>query len=129
MKVAIAGSRNATSYHLISDAVDDSGFEITEVITGDSQGIDTLAQDWADEHDIDVRIFVADHKKWGADAMIKRNRQMLAYADALIVIWDGEHRNTKYLIDAAKKKKIKMFVYNFKSFHNPNPKDVGYTDE
>ena len=33
------------------------------------------------------------------------------YADALIVLWDGESRGTKHMIDYATKKGLKVFIY------------------
>lgn len=36
---------------------------------------------------------------------------MVNYADALIVIWDGESKGTKSTIEFAKNKGLKIFMY------------------
>ncbi len=43
MKVIIAGSRSINDYRLVERAVADSGFDVTEIVSGCSKGVDTLA--------------------------------------------------------------------------------------
>ena len=42
MKVIIAGSRNFTDYKVLQDAIKNSGFKITEVVSGGAKGVDSL---------------------------------------------------------------------------------------
>ena len=113
MKVIIAGSRTITKLSDVIWAVVHSGFygKITEVVSGKAKGVDNLGETWAYYNDIPVKSFPADWNEHGRSAGYKRNAQMAAYADALIAIWDGESKGTKHMIDIAKKKGLKVFVY------------------
>lgn len=111
MRVIIAGSRAVTDRHLVSQAVVDSSFSVTEVVEGGARGIDTLAFDWAHSHGIPVKIFVANWKKHGKQAGILRNIEMADYAEALIAIWDGKSRGTKHMIDIAEKRRMPYKVF------------------
>lgn len=90
MKVIIAGSRDIVYYSpQLTCAVIESGFDITEVVSGCAKGIDTLGEEWAFGGDIPVSRFPADWNKHGKAAGPIRNRQMAEYADAAIVIHNG----------------------------------------
>lgn len=88
MKVIIAGSRGITDYAIVERAIRESGFQITEVVSGTARGVDRLGERWAAEHGIPVAPFPADWKI-GKNAGILRNAQMAEYAEAAIIIWDG----------------------------------------
>jgi hypothetical protein len=111
MKTIIAGGRTITDYDLVCRAVQDSGFTITEVVSGLAPGVDTLAIDWAEEHNIPRIGFPADWNTHGRAAGPIRNRQMAEYGDALIAIWDGESRGTKNMIEEATKRGLKVYVH------------------
>lgn len=111
MKVIIAGSRNLElGVFSMRDIVNASGFDITEVVSGTARGVDSSGEHWAEYHDIPVKRFPADWKRFGKSAGAIRNAQMAHYADALIAIWDGESRGTKNMIDIANKKRLKVYV-------------------
>ena len=114
MKTIIAGSRDITRYiarKCIVQAVEDSGFEITEVVSGGARGVDHMGEMYAYVHCLDWKIFPADWNQYGRSAGMIRNKQMADYADALIAIWDGKSKGTKGMIDIAKRKGLKVFVY------------------
>ena len=50
MKTIIAGSRNVTDYSAIDEAVQNSRFSITEVVSGTAKGVDRLGERWTDEN-------------------------------------------------------------------------------
>ena len=103
MKVVIAGSRSINSYDLVERTIQDSGYEVTEVVSGRARGVDSLGEHWAERHDIPVKKFPADWDKHGKAAGHIRNAEMAKYADAAILIWDGQSRGTKNMIDNMKK--------------------------
>lgn len=108
-------------------SVAESGFDISEVISGGAKGIDTLAVEWAVENDIEVTVFEAawhnlDHPdaiikttKWGqkydARAGLRRNELMAVHAEAVIAIWDGQSKGTKHMLKMARKRELPTFVY------------------
>ena len=87
MRVIIAGSRSIGDYELVEQAVADSGFNITEVVSGKAIGVDTLGEIWANEHGVPIKPFPANWAKYGRRQAGKiRNQQMADYADALIAV-------------------------------------------
>jgi predicted Rossmann fold nucleotide-binding protein DprA/Smf involved in DNA uptake len=104
MKVIVAGSRDITDYSILrlTFSVIESGFNITEVVSGTARGIDTLGEEWANQGNIPVARFPADWKKHGKAAGPIRNKQMAEYADAAIVIHNGS-RGSLNMIETMKK--------------------------
>jgi len=113
MKVVIAGSRKfdtSGSIGLVDYAVEQSGFLITEVVSGHANGIDKAGELWVDTWppEVDkppITIFKADWKKHGKAAGPIRNEEMAKYADAAIIIWDGESKGTLNTIQHFQKMK------------------------
>lgn len=114
MKVIIAGSRTINSITLVEQAIEESGFEITEVVSGKAEGVDKLGEFYAEKNDLYIKSFWADWHRYGKAAGPIRNRQMAEYADALIAIWDGKSKGTLNIIKEANKKGLKVFVKDVK---------------
>lgn len=74
MKLLIAGSRSIDAFDLAEHIPPETDL----IISGGAAGIDTAAPVW-------------------------RNEEMVRMADAILVIWDGKSRGTKYTADYAKK--------------------------
>lgn len=110
MKVIIAGGRTITDISLVYAAIAESGFEITEVVSGGADGVDKLGEKAAMDSLFPVKVFKADWDRFGRSAGPKRNREMATYADALIAIWDGKSRGTKNMIETAKFFDLKVYV-------------------
>ena len=103
MKVIIAGSRDISRFRLISDAVKESGFKITEVISGAAREVDKTGEEWAAINKIPVRSFPAQWEIHGKAAGHIRNKDMALEADALILVWDGKSRGSASMLKIAKK--------------------------
>lgn len=103
MRVIIAGMRTGAPWADIYRAVSESGFEITEVVSGAARGVDRMGEKLAADRGIPVTRFPADWKLHGKSAGPIRNAEMADYADALIAVWDGHSRGTGDMIDTAKK--------------------------
>ncbi len=114
MKVIIAGSRGVTLWTSITIAVEESGFNITEVVSGMARGADMLGEEYANVNNLPVKRFPADWSKYGKSAGYKRNQEMAKYADALIAIWDGQSRGTGHMIDIATEAGLKVHVFRYK---------------
>lgn len=115
MKVIIAGCRHfehPADYELVEAAVRESGFEITEVVSGTARGIDRWGSTYATRHKIACRPFYAQWRLHGKGAGMIRNQAMADHADALIAVWDGASKGTADMIDRAKKRGLKVFVYD-----------------
>jgi YspA, cpYpsA-related SLOG family len=110
MKTIIAGGRTITDYSLVSTALAESGFIPTEIVSGMAPGVDTLAVQYATQHNLPLKEFPANWSLYGRSAGPRRNRQMAEYADALIAVWDGESRGTKNMIEEATKRNLQVYV-------------------
>lgn len=103
MKLIIAGSRTIQlSPDQIKDIICLHGghpTDVDEVVSGNANGIDYSGEIFADQYSIPVKEFPADWDAYGKGAGHIRNTQMANYADALLLIWDGESKgsaNMKY---------------------------------
>jgi hypothetical protein len=113
MKVIIAGSRSIGTFSLVQRAVEQSGFDVTTVISGGcSKGVDRLGEDWALANQIPCEVMKASWHLHGAKAGMLRNAKMADRADALIAIWDGVSKGTANMISNAKKRGLPCYVLN-----------------
>lgn len=110
MKVIIAGSQSITDYGQVLKAVSDSGFKITEVISGGAKGVDTLAKRFAHGYGLPFTVYPADWKQYRKAAGPIRNRRMADAAEALIAVWDGRSPGTADMIKQMKRLKKQVFV-------------------
>lgn len=101
MKTIIAGSRSITNMAMIEKAVGLSGWRerITEVVSGGAWGADRLGEQWAKRNGIPVTRFPADWNRHGKSAGAIRNKEMAAYAEALIAIWNLGSRGTRHMVE------------------------------
>jgi SLOG family YspA-like protein len=122
MRVIIAGSRsfdnNSKLMGMVMDAVLKSKFQITEVVSGGALGVDMAGENWAHIYGVPVKLFIPDWNKYGKSAGMIRNADMVEYADALIVLWDGKSKGTANTIKRAKALGIPIYEH-FK--YEPEP--------
>lgn len=104
MRVIIAGSRTIIDLAIVERAIENSDFNVTEVVSGGARGVDALGEAWARKNGIPVKLFPADWKKHGRSAGMIRNAEMAEYAYGLIAIWDGKSRGTLHMISCANKR-------------------------
>ena len=110
VKVIVAGSRSIADIKVVTQAIEESGFEVDEVVSGTARGVDTIGEEWAKSKGIPVKKFPADWNGLGKRAGFVRNAEMADYADALVAVWDGKSRGTENMIEQAKKKGLKVYV-------------------
>lgn len=99
MKLLIVGSRSISDFDLspyISEEVD-------TIISGGANGIDSLAEQYADSHRLSKYIMRPRYDLYGRAAPLKRNEIMVDIADAVLVIWDGISKGTQYTVKYTKK--------------------------
>lgn len=111
MKTIIAGSRTVKDYQDVVDAVEQSGYDITEIISGGAIGADCLGEHYAVANRIKLTVFKAKWQDYGKKAGYLRNEEMAEYGDALIALWDGKSKGTKNMIDIAYRKGLKVWVH------------------
>ncbi len=106
MRVAVIGSR---TLHLenLSDYLPD---ETTEIVSGGAKGIDHDAKNYALQNDIVLTEFLPDYQRYGRSAPLKRNIQIIEYADIVLAFWDGKSHGTKFVIDQCQRKNIPLRI-------------------
>lgn len=111
MKTIIAGSRTVSRLSIIPTAVRESGFRISMIISGGTQGVDRLGELYVAMMKIPLTIKRADWDRYGKSAGYLRNVEMAKEADALIAIWDDVSRGTKHMIDIATERQLKVYIF------------------
>jgi hypothetical protein len=120
MKLIIAGSRTISpSSDLIFDLLNHFRLSITEVVSGTAGGVDKAGELFVREIDEAQGVqyaltkFPADWNTHGKAAGHIRNKQMADYADALLLIWDGESKgsaNMKMNMEKLKKPVFEIII-------------------
>ena len=108
MKVAVIGSRNIN----INNICEYLPNNITEIVSGGAKGVDTLAKEFAIKNNIKITEFLPEYNKFGRAAPLKRNDQIIEYADEVVAIWNGKSKGTEYVIKKCKKlsKSCKIYI-------------------
>ena len=88
MKVAVIGSRDLQIENL--EMYIPKG--TNEIVSGGARGIDTVAKNYALNNGIKLTEFKPDYQRYGKGAPLKRNLQIIDYADIVIAIWDEKSR-------------------------------------
>lgn len=110
MKTIIAGSRSIKRYSIVKQAILESKFKITRIVSGRARGVDYLGEVYARINKIPIDPFPAKWEKYGKAAGAIRNQLMAQNADALIAVWDGESPGTANMIKLAKENNLKIFI-------------------
>ena len=108
MKVAVIGSRELKVNNLEKYLPE----EVTEIVSGGARGIDTSAREYALKNNIKLKEFLPEYEKYGRAAPLKRNMQIIDYADMVLAFWDGKSKGTKFVIDNCKRigKRVRIFI-------------------
>jgi len=105
VKVIVAGSRNIFDREFVYQSIANSGFNVTEVVSGGQVtknengepvgGVDWLGECWAKDHGIPIKQFPADWAQHGGYAGILRNMEMgqtMILMCILIAVCDRRHK-------------------------------------
>ena len=107
MKVAVIGSRSLTVRNL--EEYLPQG--VTEIVSGGAKGIDTCAREYA----LKLTEFLPDYQRYGRSAPLRRNLEIIRYADQVIAFWDGQSHGTRFVIEECSKQGKKVTIYRQRS--------------
>ena len=110
MKLGITGSRSNTTFDFTPlfcrQIKEFNAFlgkrRITSIITGGACGIDRQAEFCAEKLNIPCQIIRPEYARYRKGAPLKRNLQIIASCDALLVIWNGSHHSSGTIYTAVK---------------------------
>ena len=110
MILLVVGSRSIKAFSLEEHIPP----ETTLIVTGGANGVDALAERYADKKRLSKLILRPEYSVYGKGAPLKRNEKMVDICDMALIVWDGISNGTKYTIEYAQKceKKIKVIVEN-----------------
>lgn len=111
MITIIAGSRGIRDIRTVRQAMSACGWTPSIVVSGTAGGVDTLGEQWAEEHGIPVFRCPADWDRHGKRAGYLRNVEMAQGADALVAVWDGVSRGTGHMIVIARKMGLRVYIH------------------
>lgn len=109
IRCIIAGSRTITNYNLVCNAIQESKFNVDEIICGMANGVDFLGRRYGIESRISVVEMPANWDKFGKSAGYRRNEDMAKIATHLILVWDGKSKGSGHMLDLAKKYSLTIF--------------------
>lgn len=114
MRVAIVGSRNIEydtikerAYALLCRHIPANA---TEIVSGGAVGIDTLAEIYAKQNGLPMKIFKPDYARYGKRAPLMRNDEIVDYAQYVLAIWDGSSHGTAYTVATCIQKGVPVKV-------------------
>lgn len=114
MKTIIAGSRKGFTYEDVVACMKKISWKPTEIISGHADGVDMFGEKWAKMRKIPVRVFYA---FWDIKVTPPRLSKepipsfMAQYADAAVILWDGESKGTKHMLNEARKQGLTIYLH------------------
>ena len=106
MKVAVIGSRSLT----VQNMGEYLPQGVTEIVSGGAKGIDTCAREYAHQAGLKLTEFLPDYQRYGRSAPLRRNLEIIRYADEVIAFWDGQSHGTRFVIEECRKLGKKVTV-------------------
>ena len=106
MRVAVIGSRNMVVDNLEAYLPTDTA----EIVSGGAKGVDSSAKTYANDMGLPLTEFLPEYSRFGRAAPLKRNLQIIEYADMVVAFWDGKSKGTKFVIDNCKKTNVPVTV-------------------
>lgn len=112
MRIVISGSRAYPNKEQVLSWLERnvSPFMNDTVVVGGARGVDTWAQEWAEDCGVPVDVFPADWTGLGKKAGYVRNVEMIDTAHKVVAFWDGESPGTRHAIDIALAKRKPLEV-------------------
>lgn len=101
-RLAIVGSRDCPPI----DITPHLPFIPCIIVSGGAKGADTFAKKYAIKNNIPIVEYLPQYDKFGRQAPIMRNIQIVDNCDFLLAFLNGTSRGTKFTVDYAIKQKV-----------------------
>ncbi len=114
MKLAVVGSRSFNNAEIFNEKMNwiINNIQVDTIVSGGAKGADSLASEFAKQHDLELIEFIPEWDKYGKKAGFIRNELIWREADFGIAFWDGKSKGTKHSFELSKKYKKPLYVYN-----------------
>lgn len=111
LSIGIVGFRdyhNYTTFTLLLEKtfkkLDIDPNNINKIVSGGAPGIDTLAEKYSEENNINLKVFYAQWKLYGNSAGPMRNKDIVKHSDIIIAFVSPKSKGTWITINMARKK-------------------------
>lgn len=111
MIYAIIGSRGYENYAQFEATLDLKHKDITKIVSGGARGVDSMAERYALEHNIELVVFPADWDRYGKSAGYRRNVDIVNAAEHVIAFWDFQSKGTKHSLNLAQQANKPYTIY------------------
>lgn len=112
MKLAIVGSRRFNNYEKLKKVLVRYK-DITEIVSGGAAGADSLAEKYALENHIPIKVFFANWSKHGKAAGPIRNKLIIERADKVVAFHTKNSRGTESSIRFARSMNKELEIITF----------------
>lgn len=111
-RVGVVGYRYYNNYEIVKNVLDqfNSNKPIDLIISGGCVGVDTLAERYAKEHNIPIKIFLP-NLNYGIKGFAIRDQQIVNLATDIIAFPSHKGKGTQITINMAQKKSINTQVH------------------
>ena len=118
----VVGSRTFLDYNFLKNKLDymlQNHKPNVVIISGGAKGADSLAEKYAKENNLQLKVFPADWETYGKSAGYIRNEEMHKYISnferrGIVAFWDGQSKGAAHNFDLAKKYNTKIVIYKYK---------------
>lgn len=136
-KLLVCGSRNFNDYHFLQFMLDKIFIDYdlcnynVELVSGHCSGADELAEKYAQENNLNIKIFEAQWKHYGRAAGPRRNKEMIDYiynfpsCNLVVAFVSPESVGTLNTIRLAKKLQIPVIRVDYTETYKLNHLDEG----
>lgn len=83
-----------------------------KLLTGGAGAVDTIAEKWASNNNIEKKIYYADWKMHGKKAIYIRNIFIVENSDFIVTFWDGDSKGTAHAIRITRVSNKPLLVIN-----------------
>ncbi len=110
-KVAIVGSRDYKNLDQVKEFIE-AFPEDTIIVSGGAIGVDTIAEEKAEELGLKIKIFFPDWAKFKKAAGPIRNKKIVDYADLVVAFWRKKSKGTGSTIKLALEAKKPIIIFS-----------------
>lgn len=113
MRLAVVGSQIIIDYKLVELHLDEyiEKYGTPDIIiTGDTQGIDNLAEKYASHNSINFVVYPTDYDRYGISAGVIRNKEIIENATHVIAFGDHTSKCVQHTMNFARKAKKDLVV-------------------
>ena len=113
MRTIIDGSEKIKNQKAIEDAIEESGFDVSEIVTAGRPGASALGAYWGKMHNCEISQFPPKGDDLKAQQQV--NKRMAKYADAVIIVTNAPDDLDQNLIEHAEKRDMPVHVHEIEA--------------